>query len=144
MDPKTILDTLKKASPLDLFLVSFIALPFVFEAWIDVLDKLQAGQQAKTVSLLLVFIAYVVGIIFMLIGNNKKLVREIARDQILNYLGSHDLTMMRLKTIREKIDKRYSDDFLNSLPASFPNDIRRATLDGNDPGLARVIHKEPA
>ena len=47
MDPKTILKTLKEASPFDLFLVSFLLLPFVFDAWVGVLEKLEFGIFAK-------------------------------------------------------------------------------------------------
>ena len=44
MDPKSILDALRKASPIDVFLVSFFLLPFAFEAWNTVLDDVGFGH----------------------------------------------------------------------------------------------------
>mgnify|MGYP000344223061 CR=1 FL=1 len=142
MDPNTILKTLKKASPFDLFLVSFIALPFVFESWIEVLEKLEFGLCAKYWSLGIVLIAYIVGVVCMLVGSNRQREREIARDQILNYLTGKSFEMMTLETIRKNINQSYSDGFLNSLPIHFPNDLRRARLKGNASGLARIIESE--
>ena len=63
MDPKTILRTIKEASPFDLFLISFVLLPFVFDAWVDVLEKLKFGLCAKYWSLGFVLAGYIVGVI---------------------------------------------------------------------------------
>ena len=141
MDPKTILKTLKEASPFDIFLISFIALPFVFDAWLRILEKLEFGLCAKYWSLAIVLIAYVVGIVAMLVGSNRGKRREVAKDQIINYLTSNSYKMMTLDTIRKNINKGYTDDFLNSLAIYFPNEIRRAILKGNNIGLARIIEE---
>ena len=141
MDPKTILKTLKEASPFDLFLVSFIALPFVFEAWLRILEKLELGLCSMYWSLSVVLLAYIVGVVCTLVGSNREKRREIAKDQIIGYLTANSLKMMTLETIRQKINQSYADDFLNSLPVYFPNEIRRATLKGNKLGLARTIEE---
>lgn len=139
MDSKTILKTLKEASPFDLFLVSFIALPFVFEAWIEVLEKLELGLCAKYWSLAIVLVAYIIGVVSMIVGSNRQKEREIARDQIINYLTSKKYEMMTLETIRKNINHGYTDKLLNSLAIYFPNDIRRAKLKWGKAGLARII-----
>lgn len=139
MDAKTILNTLKEASPFDLFLVSFIALPFVFEAWIEVLDTLKFGLCGKYWSSGIILLAYVVGIVSMLIGSNKQKQREAAKDQIIGYLTRHNYEMMALETIRKNINSGYSDELLESLPIHFPSDIRRAKLKGGKKGIARII-----
>lgn len=138
MNFKGILKTLKNASPFDIFLISFIALPFVFDAWLKILEKIEANICAKYWSLAIILLAYIIGIISMLVGTNKSQKREVAKDQIINYLSVKDLEMMQLSTIRKNINSSYSDEFLNSLPIYFPNQIRRAKLKGNKPGLARI------
>ena len=141
MDARTILKVLKEASPFDIFLISFIALPFVFEAWLRILEKLEFGLCAKYWSLGIVLVAYIIGIVSMLVGANKQKQREVAKDQIINFLTRNSDEMMRLEAIRDKINKGYTDEFLNSLPLHFPNEIRRARLKGNKPGLARIIEE---
>ncbi|WP_305910345.1 hypothetical protein Q9L42_000015 (plasmid) [Methylomarinum sp. Ch1-1] len=141
MDPKTILKTLKEASPFDLFLISFIALPFVFEAWLRILEKLELGLCAMYWSFVIVLLGYIVGVVAMLVGSNREKRREVAKDQIIGYLTANSYKMMTLETIREKINQVYTNDFLNSLPVHFPNEIRRATLKGNKPGLARITEE---
>lgn len=142
MDPKTILKTLKEASPFDIFLISFIALPFVFEAWLRILEKLELGLCAKYWSLGLVIVAYFFGVISMLVGNSRERRREEAKDQIISYLTSNSFEMMTMDRIREKINSTYSDDFLGALPACFPNEIRKAKLRGDKPGLARIVESK--
>ena len=141
MDAKTILKVLKEASPFDIFLISFIALPFVFEAWLRILENLEFGLCAKYWSLGIVLIAYIIGIVIMLVGTDKQKKREIAKDQIINYLTRNSYEMMKLETIRENINRGYTDNFLNSLPLHFPNEIRRAKLKGEKLGLARIIEE---
>ena len=142
MDPKTILNTLKEASPFDLFLISFIALPFVFEAWLRILEKLKLGLCAKYWSLGIILVAYSVGVVSMLVGSNREKRREVAKDQIINYLTQNSYKMMTLERIRENINRGYTDEFLISLPIHFPNEIRRAKLKGNKPGLAIISESD--
>ncbi len=142
MEAKTLLKTLKEASPFDLFLISFIALPFVFDAWLRILEELEFSQNAKTVSLGVVLLAYVIGIVAMLVGSKKERRRDTAKDQIIYYLKRNSLEMMRLITIREKINGNYDDDFLNSLPNTYPEEIRRTKLEGNAPGLGRILDSQ--
>ena len=142
MDAKTILKILKEASPFDIFIISFIALPFVFEAWLRILDKLELGLTARYWSLGIVLVAYIAGIVTMLMGSTREKRREVAKDQILNYLTRNSYEMMKLETIRDKINQGYREDFLNSLPVHFPNEIRRAMLEGNKPGLARIMEEK--
>lgn len=142
MDPRTILQTLKEASPFDLFLVSFLMLPFVFDAWLDVTKKLEWGINAKSWTLGLVLLFYVIGIVTLLQGSSRARRREIARDQITQYLTAKGFEMMSYERVRMNINKSYSDDFLESLITHFPNDLRKARLKGGRPGLARLIESE--
>ena len=142
MDPKTILKTLKEASPFDLFLISFLLLPFVFDAWVSVLERLEFGLSAKFWSLGIVLTGYIFGVITMLVGTNRQREREIARDQILQYLTSKNFEMMSFERIRKNINQAYKDEFLEILPVYFPNQLRKAKLKGSKPGLARIIESE--
>jgi hypothetical protein len=139
MDPRTILKTLKEASPFDLFLISFLLLPFVFDAWLGVADRLQWGGSARNWTLALVLAFYVVGVVAMLQGSSRAQRREAARDQIIQYLTSKDFEMMSYERVRQNINRTYGDDFLDSLITHFPNDLRKARLKGGKPGVARLI-----
>ncbi|MFK5913112.1 MAG: hypothetical protein QM484_01960 [Woeseiaceae bacterium] len=142
MDPKTILNTLKGASPFDIFLISFLLLPFIFDAWVGVLEKLEFGICAKFWSLGIILACYIVGIIAMLVGVNKQKEREVARDNVIQYLTTKNLEMMSFNVIRSNINQALTDEFLESLPVYFPNNIRKAKLKGGIPGLARIIESK--
>ena len=142
MDPKTILNTLKEASPFDIFLVSFLLLPFVADGWLDVMDKLSLGDAARYCGLGAVFVVYVIGIFVMLQGASRSNRREIAKDQIIHYLTTKNHEMMSFETVRKNVNSSYTNEFLEGLPAHFPTQVRRAKLKGGKPGIARIIEEE--
>jgi hypothetical protein len=74
----------------------------------------------------------------MLIGATRTRKRELAKDQILGYLQSKTFMMMSFEKIRERINKTYSDRFLDSVIDSFPADLRRARLKEGRKGAARI------
>lgn len=115
MDPKNILSALKEASPFDLFLVSFFLLPFAFDAWLGVAKKLEFGVTEKFCSLGVVLLAYIVGVVAVLLGSSRARRREIARDQIIQYLTANDFEMMSFERVRKNINKAYDDNFLEGL-----------------------------
>lgn len=142
MDPRSILKTLKEATLFDLFLISFLLLPFVFDAWLGVTEKLQFGVSTKCWTLGIVLAFYIVGVVVMLQGSTRCRRREIARDLIIQYLTSKNFEMMTYERVRKNINKAYTDDFLESLITHFPNELRKARLKGAKPGLARIIESE--
>lgn len=142
MNPGTIIKTIKEASPLDLFLLSFLLLPFVVDAWLRAIERLEVGQTARYGVLIVVIIFYVLIVGAMLQRSSRARNRELARDQIIQYLTSKDFEMMSLKKVRKKINQAYTDKFLESLPEYFPNELRRAKLKGGKPGIARIIESE--
>lgn len=139
MDAKTILNTLKEASPFDIFLVSFLLLPFVADGWLDVIEKLKLGDMARYWGVGIIIVTYFLGVVVMLIGTQRSNRREAAKDLIIQYLTTKDFEMMSFERVRKNINSSYSNDFLESLPIHFPTDIRRAKLKGGKPGLARII-----
>jgi len=141
VDPKTILATLKEASPLDLFLISFLLLPFITDGWLNILEKLGAELNTKIIALFLVIIAYIIGIVGVLVGNTRTRRRELARDVIIQYLNFHNFTMMSYERVRQNINPSYADDFLESLVTRFPNALRKAKLKGGKPGLAKLVEE---
>ncbi len=134
MDPRTILNTLKEASPFDLFLISFLLLPFIFKAWLGLLNNLDFSISAQYWSLGLILLFYLAGVIAMLLSSQREQQRERARDIIVQYLISKGYEMVFFDRIREKINSLYSDIFLETLPSQFPNEIRKAKLKGAKPG----------
>ena len=141
--PAVILKAVKEASPFDLFLISFLLLPFVFNAWLGILDKLQATQSQKVWSLVAVLVLYIVGLVTMLVGSTRTRKRETARDLILTYLQDKSYTMMGFDRVRERINSSYADDFLASVITEFPRQLRFARLKGGRVGVARIVEEEP-
>jgi hypothetical protein len=139
MDPKSILNTLKEASPFDIFLVSFLLLPFVVKAWVEVIDNLSLGLTAKYWGIAAVIVCYFIGVIIMLTGTNRERRREIARDQIIQYLTAKNYEMMSYERVQKNINKAYSNEFLDTLVTHFPNHVRKAKLKGGKEGIARII-----
>ncbi len=139
MKPEAILEILRKASLFDIFLVSFLLLPFIANQWVDVLQKL---EWSKPWGLAVMLIGYVVGIVLMLVGADRSKRRETARDEIVAYLTAKDFTLMSHERIRKNINAAYDDSFLGALPTCFPNVLRRAKMKDGRPGLARIIPEE--
>ncbi|MCP4097194.1 MAG: hypothetical protein GY748_13225 [Planctomycetaceae bacterium] len=136
MKPEVILELVRKASLFDIFIISFFLLPFVASQWIDILHKL---DWSKAWGLVVMLVAYIIGIAVMLLGSRRDKQRETARDQILGYLTDKQFTMMSYERIREKINQGYDDAFLSALPVQFPNIFRKAKLKNSRAGLARLV-----
>jgi len=137
-ESSSILKLLKEASPFDIFLISFIALPFVLSAWLTILEEL--GYQAKQllIPLVAVIVTYFVSIGVMVVGTTREKKRELAKDQIMAYLQSKGFVMMSFDRIREKLNRSYTDSFLNSVIEAYPNDLRHARLKESKRGVAIV------
>lgn len=142
MDPRTILNTLKEASPFDIFLISFLLLPFVFDAWLDVMERIGFGESGFIISLIIILIGYSTGVIATLVGSSRQRSREIARDQIMEYLTRKNFVMVSYERIRKNINQAYGDNFLETLHVHFPDQLRKAKLKGNKKGLARIIEAD--
>ena len=145
--PAQILKAVKEASPFDLFLISFLLLPFVFNAWLGVLEKLQATPCQKVWSLAAVLIFYVIGLLAMLAGSTRIRRRETARDLILTYIQENKVTWMSFDSVRAQINASYSDRFLSSVVAEYPQQLRFASIKAKDSelrfvGVGRVIEEE--
>ena len=87
--------------------------------------------------------------IFVAIAAYRRRTAKAAKDQILRYLERIDKTMVTLETIRERINQRYGDQFLQALPDYFPSELRKALLKDKQtgrlgvPGLARIRREQP-
>lgn len=138
MDPKTILKVLQEASPLDIFLVSFLLLPFVADAWLDALESLELDKSEQACVLITVVMAYIVGMILVLVKSSRLRNREVGKDQIIRYLTEKDFEMISFERIRKNINKSYGDAFLDELIKRYPDELRRARLKGGKDGVARI------
>lgn len=139
MNPSELMTTIKKATAFDIFLISFFALPFVFERWIGVLKKIGANIEQILWSLVILFAFYIITVVILVVDNHSKKRKEIAKDLILGYLQAKDFKMMSFKRIRQKFNSNYSDDFLVKLVQEFPKEIRMAKLKDGKPGIGRVV-----
>jgi hypothetical protein len=142
LDPLSILRAIKRASSFDIFLISFVALPFVFNAWLGIAEKLAFSEKTKVWLMLPVLLLYVVGMILTFLGNSQIRRREVARDQVIGYLASKGFNMVSFERIRLNINKALSDEFLDTLPVYFPDAVRKARLKDGVPGLARIESSE--
>lgn len=62
---------------------------------------------------------------------------DIAKRQILEYLERNRFRMVSFERIRKNIDPEYDDDFLRDMIRCNETQLRRATLKGGKPGVAR-------
>jgi len=95
-----------------------------------------------------VIVVLVAGV-FVAIAAYRRRTAKVARDRILRYLEGIDKTMVTLEAIRGHIGKGYSDQFLQTLPDYFPDELRKAVLKDKQtgalavPGLARIRRGQP-
>jgi len=137
-DFSSILKLLKEASPFDVFLISFIALPFVLSAWLTIFEELGCQAKQLLIPLVAVIAVYFAGICGMVVGTTREKKRDLAKDQIMTYLQSKGFVMMSLDMVRKKLNRSYTDSFLNSVIEAYPNDLRHARLKGSKRGVAIV------
>ena len=141
-ESSSILDLVKKATVFDLFLITILALPVLIQAWISILRDLGNSPTQITVGVIVVIIAYIVGIVIMYAGVSRQRSRKLAKDEIVGYLNANKFTKMSFDRVRQKFGNDYSDSFLNSVIDEFPTTLRRATLKGNKVGVAVLADKE--
>ena len=138
MGPREVFRTIKEASPFDLFLISCLLLPFIFESWISALKELNAEEWIMYASLVIILVGYIVGVALMLFGARRTKRKEDALKQVTNYLNSRDFRIMSFDRVRSAINGSYSDSFLDALVDEFPAELRRARLKGGRPGLGII------
>lgn len=140
-DLSELLKSVKKASLFDVFVVSFALLPFLLKAWVEVLSSIEVDESSKLWVIAGVVLLYVIGIVAMLVANSRDKKREVAKDKVIGYLQSKGFKLVSFERIRERINSFYSDEFLQSLPSRFPQELRRANLKGNRLGLGRIVEE---
>ena len=141
-DPRLIIRILKEASIFDLFLVSFLLLPFILERWVTILDGFDAKSLTKVAWVIGVVVAYIIGVLVMFIGASGGRRRENGRDRILAYLQDKGHTRASFDRIRRSVDQSYTDGFLFAVIAQFPNDLRRSKLKEGKLGIAGIVEED--
>ena len=141
MDPKGILEALKKASPVDVFLVSFFLLPFAFQAWNDVLESVGFSSKDRLFSVAVLFALYIIALIAMLVSTSRSKRREIAKDQILAHLAASRFERVSNEGIRRYISPDYTDEFIEAVLSSYPRVLRYSRVKGG-PGIAGIAQDE--
>jgi hypothetical protein len=139
MNVSEFMSTIKKATAFDIFLISFFALPLVYNSWTEVLIKIGANPCQVFWSLVALTVLYLAVVIVLGFDNYNKKRKEIAKDLIVGYLQSKNYKMMSFERIREKLNSNYSNEFLEKLVQEFPKEIRRAKLKDDKPGIGRVV-----
>jgi hypothetical protein len=137
----SILSAIRRGRPFDLFLLSFLLMPFIFEKWTDVFTKMGVGATGTCWSLVGILVAYIVCVIALLCTSSRRQKAQLARDQIIGYLQSNGFTMMGCDRVREKIHRGYSDAYLESVIREFPTELRFARLRGGRKGVARIVEE---
>jgi hypothetical protein len=122
-----ILKALKQVSFFDLFLITFLPLPFIFEAWLKIFSELEFSLASKRWSLIALSGFYFIGVTLTLIGSSRAKKRDVAKDQIVGYLRSltPPKTMAFFDKIKSKFD--YSEKFIDSVIECYPRELRHTT-----------------
>jgi len=140
-DIDSIRQFLKQASAVEVFLVSFFLLPFVFNAWVTVFIKVKVSPEIIKLSLWIIACLYILCVVLLIWGTFKGRKRELVKNQILSYLDSTNRNMVSFDRIRAKFSQSYDDKFLESLIYAFPNDIRLGKFKGGSKGIARIVEE---
>ena len=130
-----ILSAMKKATIFDIFLISFFALPFIFNTWVDVFTKVGLPQKGINRSLVALFIMYIIFLFIMYVGGRSEKQKALAKDQIMAYLQAKGFVMISYQRVRLKINQSYTDQFLEQVIDHYPKDFRRAKLKGERAGI---------
>jgi hypothetical protein len=138
----SVLNAIRRAKPLDLFLLSFLLLPFVFEKWTEILTKLGVSQQVMFTWLVGVLLVYAVCVFAFVFQSYRRQRAQFIRDQIVTYLQSKSLTMMSFDRVRARLERSYDDDYLDAVIREFPTELRHARLKGGRKGVAKVVEED--
>jgi hypothetical protein len=137
----SMLTALRRARPLDLFLLSFLLMPFIVEKWSDVFAKWGMSANQTTWSLFFIFVVYIVCVIALIYTSHRRQKAQLAKDQIIGYLQSNVITMMSNDRIRERLHSGYTDVYLLSVIREFPKELRFARLKGDRKGVGRILEE---
>jgi hypothetical protein len=138
----SVLNAIRRAKPLDLFLLSFLLLSFVFEEWTEVLTKLGVGQRVMYVWLVGVLLGYATCVVAFVFRSYRRQKAQFVRDQIVAYLQSRTKPIMSFDRVRAKLQRPYDDDYLDSVIREFSTELRHARLKGGGKGVARVTEED--
>lgn len=137
----SVLNTIRRAKPLDLFLLSFLLLPFVFEKWTEVLTKLGVSQHVMYAWLIGVLLGYTACVVAFVFRSYRRQKAQFIRDQIIAYLQSKTLPIMSFDRVRARLQRPYDDDYLDSVIREFSTELRHARL---NPHFPDELHKPQA
>ncbi len=141
MSLEEVIRIIRDEGALGIILVALFGLPILAVQWISLFEAL-AIPPAVGLGLLILI---VVPLILWLLSKRKVSARNtVARDKILAYLDSRSFRMMSFERVRQNLDTRYSNEFLEALIDEFPETFRKAKLKGNKIGLARLNQEEEA
>jgi hypothetical protein len=118
-------------------LIVFIPLLIFFSALLDRFHFLDQHSGWKLIIICVFSALYVFAIIILICGRIREEKFSTARDSIKIYL-KEKLKRLSFDAVREKIDKSYTDHFLEKLIRKYPKVFRKCeikTNQGNKPGI---------
>ncbi|MCP5085901.1 MAG: hypothetical protein GY952_03720 [Rhodobacteraceae bacterium] len=137
----------KRATTLDLFLISFFLLPFIAREWLGVMVELGWQGREQYLGLAVLLGAYLACLWLIARRNRAERDAETLKDMIVSYLKGRDFTMMSFDRVRKKFNAEHDDDALEGLIARFPGELRHAKIISDKgtpeekklPGVARLV-----
>lgn len=134
---------IRQAKIYETLIVSLFVLPIYLGSWILILKQFDNTLWNHQLCILLILILiYIFGIIFFKYYQLREYKMEIAKDCISNYLLSKKWSIISFNRIRERINIKWSDEFLQSVIHRYNFEFRAAPIKGKKVGLRLLPTEE--
>jgi hypothetical protein len=141
-DIRSAIDIVRDASKVDLIIVSVFLLPFLLGIWstaLNAIHYLDEHEDWRFICLMVVSILYCVGLVIMKTWDPRDEQLKRAGLHIANFLKHHEKWRWRsFEAIREHVNEKYNDDFLNEMIEKNPARFRRVKVKRHGQGVPGI------
>ncbi len=131
-DVKPLYELIKEASHVHILIISFLALPFVLDAWVSLFQKIEPLKGLELDALYIVLFFFSLLSIFAITTDRKRKSIELIKDQVVGYMLARNFTRVSFERYRKKHDSKLSDEELISVINTYPNILRITSISEKD------------
>jgi len=139
---RSIVDMIRDARSKELIIISLFLLPILLGAWsifLNSLDFLKQYGGLKCIIILILFILYVGGLIYMKKADTEEDKLKRARYHVETRLKKRGGNRASFDAIRDEVNEKYTDQFLNKLIDKNPEIFGKCKIKkGNKEGITLV------
>lgn len=135
-EAKSLVDLIRNSKLYELFFISLIILPIYLGSWLLVLKQLRSDLWEWEVAILIgLVILYIGAISVMKIYQSKADKILNASLRIRSYLETRNWKKMSYERIRDKIDKSFDDELLDSITKKYTDVFTTTTIKVGKKGI---------